>query len=191
MNPRTPLVTVALLALLFAGCETAPKSEAKKATLEDEAMAALNRLKRTDPSLADLLDRSYGYVIFPNVGKGGVIVGGAYGKGVVYEQGRQVGYADLTQATIGAQLGGQTFTELLVFENKQAMDRFKNNQLAFTANASAVAISAGAAKAARFENGVAVFVQPNGGLMFEASVGGQKFTFVPIEGAGPSTQRGT
>lgn len=188
---RGPVLTsIAVLVLLLAGaggCETAPKTQAKKANLEDEATAALNRLQRADPGLGDVLANAYGYVIFPDVGKGGIVVGGAYGKGVVYEQGRQTGYADLTQGTIGAQLGGQTFTELIVFESRESMDRFRNNQLAFSANASAVAIKTGAAAAARYENGVIVFVQPNGGLMFEASVGGQKFTFAPSEGSGQTS----
>jgi len=172
---------VALLALgaLMIGCETTPKNEAKKDTLQEDSHAALNRLQREDPSLRDMMNSAYGYAVFPNIGKGGLIVGGAYGKGTVYEQGNMVGYADLTQGTIGAQLGGQTFSEIIVFENSDALNRFKNNQLAFSANASAVAIKAGAAKSAKYNDGVAVFTMPNGGLMFEASVGGQKFTYVP------------
>jgi lipid-binding SYLF domain-containing protein len=189
------IVALATLVLL-AGCSTAPKSEARKDTLQDEAQTTVNRFQREDPGLRNMLDKSYGYVVFPNVGKGGVIVGGAYGKGVAYEQGNMVGFADLTQATVGAQLGGQTFAELIVFQNREAMERFKNNELTFAANASAVAVKAGAAAAARYENGVAVFTDPNGGLMFEASVGGQKFTFVPAsdrEGATtrPSAERET
>ena len=89
-----------------------------------------------------------------------------------------IGYADLTQASVGAQLGGQTYSELVVFETKEALDRFRQNKLEFAANASAVILESGAAKAARFENGVAIFVQPRAGAMAEASVGGQKFTFV-------------
>jgi lipid-binding SYLF domain-containing protein len=127
-------------------------------------------------------------VIFPSVGKGGVIVGGAYGRGEVYEQGQLVGYADVTQATVGAQLGGQTFSELIVFENREAMDRFKRGNFEFAANVSAVALKAGAAAAARYTNGVAVFVKPEGGAMFEASIGGQKFTFqARTEGGGTAT----
>jgi lipid-binding SYLF domain-containing protein len=175
---------VSLLALLalgavMIGCETTPKNEAKKDTLVDDSHAAINRFQREDPSLRDMMSSAYGYAVFPNIGKGGVIVGGAYGKGTVYQQGNMVGYADLTQATVGAQLGGQTFSEVILFENSDAMNHFKANELAFSANASAVAIKAGAAKSAKYNNGVAVFTMPNGGLMFEASVGGQKFTYVP------------
>lgn len=174
------LALIALGAVLI-GCETTPKNEAKKDTLQDDSRAALNRFQREDPSLRDMMNGAYGYAVFPSIGKGGLIVGGAYGKGIVYQQGNMVGYADLTQGTIGAQLGGQTFSEVIVFENSDAMNRFKNNEFAFSANASAVAIKAGAAKSAKYNDGVAVFTMPNGGLMAEASVGGQKFTYVPAE----------
>jgi lipid-binding SYLF domain-containing protein len=163
--------------VLSTGCQTTPKTAAKREALTGDARAAVDRMTAIDPGLRDTLNNAYGYAVFPSVGKGGIIVGGAYGHGVVYEQGAQVGYADLTQATVGAQLGGQTYTELILFQTAEALYRFKNNQFAFSANASAVAVKAGAAAAAKYENGVAVFTQPNGGLMFEASVGGQKFTY--------------
>jgi lipid-binding SYLF domain-containing protein len=183
-----PLVTLALLV----GCQTTPRTEEKKEKLEQNAPGALNHLKNEDPTLADRINSAYGYVVFPQVGKGGVIVGGAYGKGIVYEQGTQVGFADLTQASIGAQLGGQSFTEVILFENKEALDKFKNNQFAFAANASAVAIKSGAGAAAKYEDGVMVFTKPNGGLMFEASVGGQKFTYTAGQGTSqPATRPAT
>ncbi len=117
-----------------------------------------------------------------------MIVGGGYGRGIVYEQGAMIGYADITQATVGAQIGGQTFSELLVFQSKEALDRFRQNKLEFSANASAVIMKKGAAKAARFENGVAIFVEPRAGAMAEASVGGQKFTFVSDTSGGATTR---
>jgi len=168
---------MAVMLLVISGCQTTPKTEAKKDTLVEDSRAAVDRMQREDPALRDMMSNAYGYVVFPSVGKGGVIVGGAYGKGVVHDHGRLVGYADLTQASIGAQLGGQAFSELILFQNQAALDRFKSNEFAFAANASAVAIKSGAAAAAKYENGVAVFTQPTGGLMFEASVGGQKFTY--------------
>jgi lipid-binding SYLF domain-containing protein len=172
------------------GCSTAPKSEGKKEELLSAADRAVARMTAADPGLRDVLDRAYGYVVFPKVGKGGLIVGGAYGRGVVYEQGRMIGYADLTQASVGAQIGGQTYSELIVFENKAALDRFRNNQLEFAANVSAVIVKSGAAKSAKFTDGVAVFIMPTAGAMVEASVGGQKFTFVPAESVGtdPTTR---
>ena len=127
----------------FLGCSTAPKSDTAKEDLSNDAQTELNRLKRDDSSLESFLNNAHAYAIFPSVGKGGVGIGGAYGHGVVYQGGQLIGYADLRQATVGLQLGGQTYTELLAFENKEALDRFKSNSFAFSANASAVAIKSG------------------------------------------------
>jgi lipid-binding SYLF domain-containing protein len=168
-----------LAAALFmgTGCETAPKTEAKRENLVDEAQVSLKGMKDVDPALASFMDRGYAYAIFPNVGKGGFVAGGAYGRGSVYEQGRFIGYADVKQGTVGLQAGGQNFSELIVFENKAALDRFTNNEFGFSANASAIAIKPGVGKSTNFEKGVAVFTQPKGGLMVEAAIGGQQFTF--------------
>jgi len=112
--------------------------------------------------------------------KGGAIVGGAYGRGEVYEQGKMIGWADLSQATVGAQLGGQSFSELILFENKATLDSFRNGKLKFATNASAVALKSGAAESAKYTDGVLVFVEPREGLMLEAAVGGQSFSFPPV-----------
>ncbi len=180
-----PIAAVCLAALLM-GCRTTPKSAEAKEDLKSGAERAVERMTAADPDLRGVLDRAHGYAAFPKVGKGGLIVGGAYGRGVVYEQSTMIGYADVTQASVGAQIGGQTYSELVVFENKEALDRFRQNKLEFSANASAVILEQGAAKAAKFENGVAIFVQPRAGAMAEASVGGQKFTFVAAGSAGGS-----
>lgn len=173
-------ITAALLtAALLVGCQAEPKSEAKRDALHQQAPLTIRELVETDPGLQDLIDKAYGYAIFPSIGKGAVGVGGAYGRGLVYEQGEFIGYAEVKQATIGLQLGGQTFAQLILFENKDALDRFRTGNFAFSANASAVAIESGASASAKYENGVAVFTRPNGGAMFEASIGGQKFSFVP------------
>jgi lipid-binding SYLF domain-containing protein len=115
------------------------------------------------------------------VGKGGLIAGGAYGRGEVYQGGEMIGFADLSQATIGAQAGGQEFSELIAFESQNALDGFKQNKLRFAANASAVALKSGTAKSARYDDGVAVFIRPTGGLMVEAAIGGQSFSYLPKE----------
>ena len=177
---RTSMYSVAAmcLAAMVMGCRTTPKSAEAKEDLQGGAQRALDRMITADPDLRGVIDAAYGYAIFPKVGKGGLIVGGGYGRGIVYEQGTMIGYADITQATIGLQAGGQTFSELIVFQNKEALDRFRQNKLEFSANASAVILKKGAAKAAQFENGVAIFIEPRAGAMAEASVGGQKFTFV-------------
>src|SRR5450432_4127231 len=167
------------LAMMLMGCETAPQSDAGKSNLADDSSAALNRMKANDPSLNDFLSTSYAYAVFPDVGKGGLIAGGAYGRGVVYEQGRMIGYADLTQATVGAQVGGQTYSELITFEHQGDLNRFTSGKLKFSANASAVALKSGAGAAARYSDGVAIFIHAQGGLMAEASIGGQEFKYQP------------
>src|SRR5262249_5853361 len=99
-----------------------PPSSEEGYTEVQTYIAASSALKTLDPSLQQQIASAYGYAIFPAVAKGGAIVGGAYGRGEVYEQGKMVGWADLTQATIGAQLGGQSFSELILFENKAALE---------------------------------------------------------------------
>ena len=123
---------------------------------------------------------AYGYVIYPNVGKGGIGIGGAAGNGVVWEQGNMIGMAKLTQVSIGFQWGGQAYREVIFFESKKEMDRFKENKVELSAQASAVAVTAGASADAKYVDGVMVFTMQKGGLMYEASVGGQKFKFNPF-----------
>jgi lipid-binding SYLF domain-containing protein len=186
---RKPLTFLAAPILGFAmiagtGCETAPKTEAKRENLLDEGETALKSMQNVDSTLSGFVNRAYGYAIFPNVGKGGLVAGGAYGKGSVYEQGKFIGYSDLRQGTVGLQAGGQNFSELVVFENKAALDKFIGEKFEFAANASAVALKPGVSKSASFDKGVAVFTQPKGGLMFEAAIGGQQFTFVSADRVG-------
>lgn len=162
----------------FAGCETAPKTEGAKMDLVAEADAALARARRNDPSLGTLIDNSRAVAVFPTVGKGGLIVGGAYGKGVLYERGVMTGYSDMTQASVGAQVGGQSYTEIIVFQNEDALNQFKTGKLAFDAQATAVAANAGAGANAKFNKGVAIFTSNEQGLMAEAAVGGQRFSYL-------------
>jgi lipid-binding SYLF domain-containing protein len=166
-----------LVMFALAGCATAPKSAEGKADLEKEAEAALATAKKDDPSVAKVFDEAAGYAVFPTVGKGAVGVGGAYGKGVLYEKGITVGYCDLSQASIGFQLGGQGYTEIIAFESQDAVNRFKSGNFAFDAQATAVALKSGAGANAKYANGVAVFTMDEAGLMYEASIGGQKFSY--------------
>jgi lipid-binding SYLF domain-containing protein len=175
-------------ACLFAGCTTtAPTTEAKREALSADTEAAMKKMQIDDPSLREFLDKAYAYVIFPSVGKGGLIVGGAYGRGEVYRQGQMVGYADITSGSVGLQAGGQTFSELIVFATEQAYNDFADGDFALSATASAIALKAGAAGQAHFENGVAVFVKPQGGLMAELSLGGQRLRFTPTSQTGTSS----
>jgi lipid-binding SYLF domain-containing protein len=165
-------------ALLLSACSTAPKSEGAKLDLRNDAEATLTKFKTADPSLQEFFDNAAGWAVFPSVGKGAVGVGGAYGRGVVYENREMIGYADLTQGSIGLQLGGQAYSELIFFQNASALEDFKAGKVAFAAQASAVAVTAGASADAAYEGGVAVFTMTKGGLMYEASIGGQGFDYV-------------
>jgi lipid-binding SYLF domain-containing protein len=174
----TAVVVIALATL--SGCATAPTSAAGKASLDSDVATALAKAKVQDPALQAFLDKSYGYAIFPSVGKGAVGVGGAYGKGEVFERGNKIGYCDLSQATIGVALGGQTFTEVVAFETKAALENFKNGTLKFAAQATAVALKAGASANAKYTDGVSVLTASEEGLMVEAAIGGQTFSFQPL-----------
>jgi lipid-binding SYLF domain-containing protein len=166
--------------LTTTGCSTAPKTSQERQALDDEARASLTRCEGEDPTLRDMLDRAYGYAVFPSIGKGGLGIGGAYGRGEVFERGRLIGYCDMTQATIGLQAGGQKYTEIISFQDKAALDTFKSGKFAFDAQATAVAVKSGAGANAPYRNGVAVLTCGEAGLMAEASVGGQKFSFQPL-----------
>ena len=120
---------------------------------------------------------AYGYAILPNVGKGALVVGGASGNGIVYEKGKMIGKAKMSQVTVGFQAGGQAYRELIFFESKEALDRFKANKVEFSAQVSAVAATAGASANAKYTDGIMIYTQQKGGLMYEASVGGQKFKY--------------
>ena len=163
--------------LMAGGCATAPRSVEGKADIEQEAAAALAKAQKSDPSLVHVIDAAAGCAVFPTVGKGAIGIGGAYGKGVLYERGSAVGYCDLTQASIGFQLGGQAYTEILCFETRQDVENFKQGRFHFDAQATAVALKSGAGANAKFTGGVAVFTMDEAGLMYEASVGGQKFSY--------------
>lgn len=170
-----------IAALGLPACSTAPSSEADKAELQVNTSKAMDSFRKADPEIQAFIDKAYGYAVFPTVGKGAIGVGGAYGRGEVYEKGKMIGYCDLTQATIGLQLGGQAYSELICFEDKAALDRFTSGEFSFAAQVSAVALHSGASANAKYKDGVAVFTCGEAGLMYEASVGGQKFSFVPAK----------
>jgi lipid-binding SYLF domain-containing protein len=135
---------------------------------------------KEDASMEDLFKSSYGYVIFPKIGKGGFIVGGSGGNGILYEQGRPVGLVKSGQVTVGAQVGAQTYREVIFFENKDALDRMKASKTEFSGQISAVAVKSGVSKNAKYTEGVAIFTHDLSGLMAEATVGGQKFKYEPF-----------
>ena len=148
----------------------------KEANAAQEAIAAF---KATDPDLELFFDAAHGYAVFPSIGKAGMGIGGAYGTGVVYEKGKEIGTTTLKQVSIGFEFGGEHYREIIFFEDEKTLDNFKQGNYEMGAQASAVALKKGASKNADYNDGVAVFTQTKGGLMFDASIGGQKFTFEP------------
>jgi lipid-binding SYLF domain-containing protein len=156
------------------------QDEKEKEKLLSESKDAKADLIKTDPSITSLFSSSHGYVIFPKNGKGGLIIGGSGGNGVVYEKEKSIGTAKMAQVTVGAQVGGASYREIIFFESKEALDRFKDNKFEFSGQVSAVALKSGASKNAKYADGVVVFTEDLSGLMAEATVGGQKFTYKPL-----------
>ena len=147
--------------------------------LHHDVLKAVSTFKSTDPSMQKFFDNSSGYAVFPTVTKGAMGIGAAHGDGEVIVHGAVIGNTSLTQVTVGAQLGGQQYSEIIFFENKDALESFKGGHFTMSAQVSAVAAAEGASANARYSSGVAVFTVAKGGLMYEASIGGQKFTFHP------------
>jgi lipid-binding SYLF domain-containing protein len=143
----------------------------------DRARAAIADFEHNDAGMQAWFAKSAGYAVFPNVGKGGLGIGGAHGTGVLFEKGVAMGATELTQVTVGLQFGGQAFAEVIFFEDDIALGSFKKGNFEVSAQVSAVAVTLGAAATAGYEKGVAIFTMAKGGLMYEASVGGQKFDF--------------
>lgn len=169
---------------LAASCSTAPEHGYERRALSIDTAAFITRVKATDPSLQKFFSNCVGYAAMPDIGKGGFIVGGAYGKGQLFDQqGRLVGYCDVQQGTIGAQIGGQTFGELIFFETDRAMSNFKTGKFQLAAQASAVALAEGAGAAAKYQDNVAIFIINPKGLMLEASIGGQQFGYQTLADA--------
>lgn len=165
------------------GCTSADKStQTGHPTRIERAVQTKADFLRMDPGLQRFFDTAAGWAIFPSVGKGGFIVAGGHGEGVVYESpNRIVGYTELTQVSVGATVGGQGFREIIFFKTPADLAVFKRGEFEMDAKVSAVAIKAGASGAADWSGGVAVFIQGEAGLMADASVGGQKFSYTPIQ----------
>ncbi|HEX4875842.1 MAG TPA: YSC84-related protein [Chitinophagaceae bacterium] len=166
-----------LFVLLSAITGSMAQISTKDQKILNDAKEAKEEFIKADGLMRNLFSNAYGYVILPNVGKGGIGIGGASGNGAVFRQGTHIGMAKMTQVTIGFQWGGQAYREVIFFETKDDLDRFKENRLELSAQASAVAVTAGAAANVKYKNGVMIFTQAKGGLMYEASIGGQKFKF--------------
>ena len=144
-----------------------------------DVQKAIIAIKAADPGIETFFENAAGYAVFPGVGKGGFIIGGAYGKGLVIVGEKVDGYTSMTQGSIGLQAGGQKYSQFIFFRDDTAIGHFKRGNFEFGAQASAVAITAGASADAAYDSGVAIFTHARGGLMVEGSVGGQRFTYKP------------
>jgi len=150
------------------------------ARAQEDVPPVIAKFKEKDPGMEKIFSDAVGYAVFPTVGKGAIGIGGARGKGWVYHGGSVIGKSTLTQVSIGFQLGGQAYSEIVFFQTKQALDNFKLGHLKLDAQASAIALTARASTDLAYRNGVAIVTMAKGGLMYEASVGGQKFSFTPV-----------
>jgi len=163
------------------GLEAASKRDRERAKLTEEVQETIALFKRTDDTIGELFETSAGYAVFPRVSKGAFGIGAAHGKGQVFSKGGLVGETSLTQVTIGFQLGGQVYAEVIFFETAEIVQNFKDGNVEFSAQVSAVAAAEGVAENAKYKLGVLIFTLARGGLMYEASVGGQKFSYLPYE----------
>ncbi len=187
------LITASLLMFVLAAAGQVARA--------DEFTDAVDSFRRA-PGAAEYFPSAYGYAIFPTIGKGGIFyVGGAYGTGRVYALGQYVGDTSVTQLTVGFQLGGQAYSQIVFFQDQRALEEFTSGNFEFGAQASAVALTAGVSAEANtgggvgagasggrndavtthggYRKGMAIFTIARGGLMYEATVGGQKFTYAP------------
>jgi lipid-binding SYLF domain-containing protein len=170
-------IAVGLLVVTSLAMPQSLLAQDKDEKLMDDSKNAKSSFIKADSLMQHLFDNSVGYVIFPNVGKGAIGVGGAAGNGILYEKDTPVGRASMKQVNVGFQFGGKAYREVIFFENQAALDRFKQGKFEFDAQASAVAATVGASANVKYRDGVMVFTQEKGGLMYEASVGGQKFDY--------------
>jgi len=181
MRAKSACVALALIAATWAASAGAagwnPEGQSEQLEAAQETIAMF---KSTDPGLGVFFEKAYGYAVFPTVGSGGFWIGGAHGTGIVYEKSKPVGRTSLTQVTFGFVFGGQAYSELLFFKDKAVLDKYKAGASEFSAEASAVIATAGAAAKTSYDsNGVAVFVHVKGGAMVSASIGGQQFSYEP------------
>lgn len=180
--PRLALALALISAAgAISGCSTYRESggvSSNDVYYVNAAESTVNRFKLKDPGMSKFFDQAHAYAVFPKITKGGAGIGAAHGEGgVVYERGAHVGFAEVSQVTVGAQLGGQSFSQIVFFQTPSAFNDFKYGRLKFSGNASAVWADSGSAAANDYREGVAVFAMPISGAMLEASIGGQEFKY--------------
>jgi lipid-binding SYLF domain-containing protein len=176
---RTALIFAGLIGFVFTSALWAFEPDTSDELQLDVAKAIIN-IKKEDPGIAKFFDSAAGYAVIPKVGKAGIGIGGAYGKGLVIVNEKAVGRTSLSQVTVGFQLGGQVYAQFIFFKDQAALENFQRGNFEFGAQASAVAVTLGASADASYDKGVAVFTHVSGGLMYEATISGQKFKYEPL-----------
>jgi len=144
---------------------------------EKKALDTVAEFKKNDSGMEAYFSKARGYIVYPSVGKAGFGIGGAHGSGVVFEAGKTIGTSSLTQISFGFQWGGQVYSEIVFFKDSAAMDHFKKGEIELSAQVSAVAVTEGVSAKTDFKDGIAIFTMAKGGLMYEATVAGQKLSF--------------
>ena len=167
--------------MALTGCGSEPSNNNQVMQLSNDVGACIKDLEIDNGGLKDELKSAYGYAVYPNVESGALVVKGASGNGQVFQGGNYIGFSELSVGGVGLSAGGQSYSEIVLFQNQQALSNFENNKLGFDATASATILQAGAATSAPQydKNGVAVLKHVKGGLMVDASLNGQQFTFKP------------
>ena len=166
---KTKITLISLLLLVFSLTGFSQENDVSK------AKEAIADFKETNSDINEFFNTAYGYAVFPGIGKGGLVVGGAAGQGTVFRGGAPVADCNMSQLTVGLQAGGQKYAEVIFFEHAEAFERFTSNKFEFAAQVSAIALKSGASLDAEYADGMLVFTIAIGGLMYEASIGGQKF----------------
>lgn len=172
-------VFLVMLIFVFASHVAQAFNPDTNSKLELDVQRAIIKIRKEDSGIEVFFANSAGYAIFPSIGKGGLFVGGAFGKGLVIVNEEVDGYTSTTLVSVGAQIGGQKYSLYIFFKDQVALDNFKRGNFEFSAQASAVAVTQGAAVKTAYDGGVAVFTIADGGLMAEASIAGQRFTYEP------------
>ena len=174
MQSSLKISLTAILTMLFL---SAPAFAGWDPNEEKKALDTVAAFKKGDSGMGQSFSNARGYVVYPSVGKAGFGIGGAHGKGVVFEAGKTIGTSSLTQVSYGFQLGAQVYSEIVFFKDSAAMDYFKKGDIEISAQVSAVAVTEGVSAKTDFKDGIAIFTMAKGGLMYEATVAGQKLSF--------------
>jgi lipid-binding SYLF domain-containing protein len=181
---RSAILAIAFALIVAPPLARSALAQASVAGWDPEAVEKAQKTAQTmqekDEGLKPFFEKAYAYAVFPSVGKGAIGIGGAYGTGTVFRGAKAIGKTDLKQVSIGFQWGGQAYSEIVFFETEEAFENFTNGNLKLSGQASVVAVTLGASADLAYKGGVAIVTMAKGGLMYEASVGGQHFSYKPM-----------